>query len=425
MALGFKSSPFLLDMATASPFLSEDQFLCSICLDVYTEPVSIPCGHNFCKPCITRHWEGKEQCQCPLCNEKFSKGLKLCVNTGFREVVENFKKHHAIADNNSPVKPGQVPCDCCPGNKFKASKTCLVCLTSYCETHLEPHQRVAALKTHKLTNPVQNLEDKICKKHNRILELFCRNDLTHICVLCAEHSGHDTVPLEEAYVEKRAQMGKKKAEVKEIKQKCGKKAQKTKRKGKNEAMANSVVSNQAHHIWWVPCEDPHQCNRCFYVPGNMCFSEGISYYEVQAEGSTSWDLGVVRESILRKRTFTPNPRNGNWIIRMGNNTNWKALHDNPVPLFLIRKPKRVIVFVDYDNGLVSFIDADTAILIYAFTGCKFNERIFLFLSPSPADGVNWAQRLRTKIQKMKVWSQPSYAFYYFIFMVILILIVFG
>ncbi|KAE8288580.1 E3 ubiquitin/ISG15 ligase TRIM25 [Larimichthys crocea] len=153
------------DMATASPFLSEDQFQCSICLDVFTEPVSIPCGHNFCKACITRHWEGKEQCQCPLCNEKFNKGLKLCVNTGFREVVENFKKHHAKTDNNSQIKPGEVPCDCCTGSKCKALKTCLVCLTSFCETHLEPHQRVATLKGHKLTNPIPNLEDKICKKH--------------------------------------------------------------------------------------------------------------------------------------------------------------------------------------------------------------------------------------------------------------------
>ncbi|TNN79990.1 Tripartite motif-containing protein 65 [Liparis tanakae] len=116
----------ILHMATAGSFLSEDQFLCSICLDVFTQPVSIPCGHNFCNACIHRHWENQEQCQCPLCNEKFKKGLKLRVNIGFREVVENFKKHHASADNNSLAKPDQVPCDCCLGKKFKATKTCLV-----------------------------------------------------------------------------------------------------------------------------------------------------------------------------------------------------------------------------------------------------------------------------------------------------------
>ncbi|XP_070823024.1 nuclear factor 7, brain-like [Chaetodon trifascialis] len=393
-------------MATASSFLSEDQFLCSICLDVFTEPVSVPCGHNFCKACIDRHWEGKEHCQCPLCNERFSKGLKLRVNTEFREVVKNFKKHH---DNSSPVKPGQVPCDCCLGNKFKATKTCLVCLTSYCETHLEPHQRVAALKRHKLINPVHNLDDKICKKHNRMLELLCRDDLTRVCVLCTEHSAHDTVPLEETYIDKRPQMGKKKEEVQEIEPKPGKKAKKkvaqqTKRKGKAKAVANNVESNQMQdsHIWWFPIVCPYLFSNYFYLPGNIGFSEGRFYYEVDAKGRTGWDLGVVRESILRKRTFTPNPRNGNWIIRLENKTTCKALLDVPVHLFLISKPERVLVFVDYDNGLVSFYDADTAIMICTFTGCKFSERIFLYYSPR--EDVSWAQELRKKVQKMKAWS---------------------
>lgn len=402
-------------MAAASPFLSEDQFLCSICLDVFTEPVSVPCGHNFCKACVTRHWEGKEQCLCPLCNEKFNKGLKLRVNIEFREVVENFKKHHAIADSNSLVKPGEVPCDCCLANKFKASKTCLVCLTSYCETHLEPHQRVAALKRHKLTNPVHNLEDKICKKHNRILELFCRNGRTRVCALCTEHSAHDTGPSEEAYVDKRAQMVKIKAaqEVQEIKSKRGKKAKRTKgamknkRKGQNEEIANSVESDQMQApCMQAPCiwfGGPYLFIRYFYLPGYMGISAGRFYYEVETKGRTGWDLGIVRESILRTRTFTANPGNGSWIIRLENNTTYKALHYVPVYLSCSKKPERVMVFVDYDKGLVSFHDANTALQIYTFTGCKFYERIFLFYRPTKA--FSWPWKLREKVQRMKVWTQ--------------------
>nr|XP_033496246.1 probable E3 ubiquitin-protein ligase TRIM8 [Epinephelus lanceolatus] len=401
-------------MATASSLLSEDLFLCSICLDVFTEPVSIPCGHNFCKACITRHWEGKEQCQCPLCNEKFNKGLKLCVNTGFREVVENFKEHHAKAANNSPVKPGQVPCDCCHDNKSQASKTCLVCLTSYCETHLEPHLRVAALKRHKLTDPVHNLEHQICEKHNRMLELFCRTDQTCVCVLCTEHSAHDTVPLEQAFVDKRVHMGRKKAELQVIKHKSGKKAQKTKvaqqkRKGRGKAMANSGVSKQMQppSVWWIP--DRFNTNCC--VNANRDFSEGRFYVEVQAEGR--WDLGAVRKPMRGTRTFIPNPSNGNWVIRLGPSCNTENIL---VHYFLIMRRERFRVFVDYDEGLVCFYDADTALPAFTFTHCKFNEMVYLFYRPAEDD--SWAQRLQKRVRRMKVWSQLSDNAFFFAFIVI-------
>lgn len=70
--------------------------------------------------------------------------------------------------------------------KLKALKSCLVCLTSYREIYLEPHQRVAMLKVHKLIGPVENLEDRMCKKHKRLRDMFCQNDQTCLCQICAE-----------------------------------------------------------------------------------------------------------------------------------------------------------------------------------------------------------------------------------------------
>ena len=96
------------------------------------------------------------------------------------------------------ISVGEVACDDCSTRKLKALKSCLVCLTSYCETHLEHHQRVVNLKRHKLIDPAENLEDRMCKKHDRLLELFCRSDQTCVCHFCTEtdHKAHDTVPLE-------------------------------------------------------------------------------------------------------------------------------------------------------------------------------------------------------------------------------------
>ncbi|XP_014050746.2 LOW QUALITY PROTEIN: E3 ubiquitin-protein ligase TRIM39 [Salmo salar] len=206
-------------MASSSILLSEEQFLCSICLDVFTEPVTTSCGHNFCIDCITKYWNSKDLCHCPLCKEKFSKRPKLRVNTMLREVVGNFKSLRDRGKDESPAKLGKVPCDVCTGTKRKALKSCLVCLASYCETHLDPHHIAPAFKRHKLVDPVENLEDRMCKKHDRLLELFCRTDQTCVCQTCvcqADHKTHDTVPIEEECGERKAQLGKTEAEVQQI-----------------------------------------------------------------------------------------------------------------------------------------------------------------------------------------------------------------
>ncbi|XP_056437015.1 E3 ubiquitin-protein ligase TRIM39-like [Gadus chalcogrammus] len=86
---------------------------------------------------------------------------------------------------------------------------------SFCQTHLEPHQRVAGLKKHRLVEPMDRLEDRMCKKHNRLLELFCPTDQVCVCLLCTvtDHKSHPVVPLKEEYELKTAQLGKIEAEV--------------------------------------------------------------------------------------------------------------------------------------------------------------------------------------------------------------------
>lgn len=103
------------------------------------------------------------------------------------------------------VKSGEVPCDICLEPKLKAEKTCLVCLASYCQPHLEPHHRVKNLKKHKLTDPVVNLEDRVCKRHDKIFELYCQEDQVCVCFMCLkdDHMHHETVPLEQAFKEKK------------------------------------------------------------------------------------------------------------------------------------------------------------------------------------------------------------------------------
>ncbi|KAM4614743.1 zinc finger protein RFP-like isoform 2-T2 [Polymixia lowei] len=534
-------------MASASCLLSEEQFLCSICLDVFTNPVSIPCGHNFCKTCITQHWDSNVLWRCPLCNKLFNTRPELQVNTFISEMAAEFRKSVQVKANSCPdqqyqqcAKPGDVPCDYCTETMIKAVKSCLVCLASYCETHLEPHQRVAGLKRHKLIDPVENLEDRMCKKHNKPLELFCKTEQMCVCQFCTEsdHKLHLVVPLKEEYEGKKAQLGKTGAEVQQMIQERQLKIQEVKhsvelsKEDADREIADSVevftalmssiersqaelietieekqkstekkaeglikeleqeiselmkrsteleqLSHTEDHLhllqgfptlntppltkdWTnvyvhqssyvgtvrravvqlektlnlemkklcegvelkrvqqyavdvtldpdtahpalilskdgkqVYCGDvrknlpdnPERFSKYAIVLGKQSFSSGRFNFEVEVKGKTAWDLGVARESINRKKQIISSPENGFWNICLRNGNEYEALDDHRVLLSLRDKLQKVGVFVDYDEGLVSFYDVEARVHIYSYTGCTFSETLYPYFSPCGNDG---------------------------------------
>uniref|UniRef100_A0A8C5AA70 Tripartite motif-containing protein 16-like n=1 Tax=Gadus morhua TaxID=8049 RepID=A0A8C5AA70_GADMO len=199
-------------MASAYTSLSEENFSCSICLDVFSSPVSTPCGHNFCRTCINMFWDEQVQCKCPFCNELFHARPHLRVNILLSELTAQIKKSVRVKEQPF-VESAEVPCDICTGTEL-AVKFCLVCLTSYCQTHLEPHHRVTGLKKHQLVEPM----DRMCKKHDRPLGLFCKTEQVCVCQSCTEtdHTFHPVVPLKEVYEVKMAQLGKIEAEVQQM-----------------------------------------------------------------------------------------------------------------------------------------------------------------------------------------------------------------
>ncbi|XP_033471133.1 uncharacterized protein LOC117249528 isoform X1 [Epinephelus lanceolatus] len=132
--------------------------------------------------------------------------------------------------------------------------------------------------------------------------------------------------------------------------------------------------------------NPERFYRCVNVLGKQSFSSGKFYFQVQVEGKTAWDLGVAKESIERKVQITASPQNGYWALMMRNGCDYGTMDGEPVLLSLTKNPKKVGVFVNYDEGLVFFYDVDTADILYFFSGCSFTEKLYPFFSPCTNDG---------------------------------------
>ncbi|XP_023277540.1 E3 ubiquitin-protein ligase TRIM39-like isoform X1 [Seriola lalandi dorsalis] len=524
-------------MASPCTLLSDVQFQCCICEDVFFEPVSIPCGHSFCFTCITSHWDSSLAISCPKCQTVFEGRPELCENYFAKEMSEQIR-----ARRQNDIIPGKsIHCDVCVGKQTKALKSCLMCLTSYCESHLEPHLRVATLKIHKLIEPIAMLESRMCKKHQRLLELYCRSDQRCVCVLCTEtdHRCHDTVPVERESQKKKAQMKRMEADVKQMIQDRLQKAEEIKHsvelskqnskrdisesmevfsvlfrsmersqaelvdtiqkkqaaaeeraerliaeleleiseleRKRNEmvqfshsedhlhllqrfpalssppsakacsditvhsdtclgtvrrAVANTEeqiqlalkkLSTQAHekmkqyaadvHLdpgtanpWLVLSEDgtqvwdgdveqnlvdiPERFDTAPCVIATQGFTTGRHYWEVDVTDKTAWDLGVAQQSVKRKGVVTLCPEEGYLTVCLRKGSEYRACAGQAELLCLAQRPQVLGVFLDYEDGTVSFYDAQAQSHIYSFTKFQFTEAMFPFFNPEMSDGGN-------------------------------------
>ncbi|XP_042257288.1 E3 ubiquitin-protein ligase TRIM39 [Thunnus maccoyii] len=523
-------------MASSSTLLSEMQFQCCICQDVFSEPVSIPCGHSFCFTCITSYWDHSLSISCPKCQTVFEGRPELCENSFAKEMSEQIRARKQNGTTSVPVK--SIHCDVCVGKQTKALKSCLVCLTSYCESHLEPHLRVATLKIHKLIEPVALLENRMCKKHQRLLELFCRSDQRYVCVLCTEtdHRCHDIVPVERESQQRKAQMKRTEAHVQQMIQERLQKVEEiehsvelSKENSKRDIMesmkifsalfrslertqaelvetiqrkqaaaeqraerlitelqleitelerrrsemeqlshtddhlhllqrfpalsspsttkacsdiivhsdtclgtarralanieqqlqsalkklsmqeqekmqqyavdvhldprtANTwlVLSDGGRKVWDGDVEQnlvdlPERFDTAPCVLATRGFTTGRHYWEVDVGDKTAWDLGVARESVNRKGLVTLSPEDGYWTICLRKGSEYRACAGQAELLCLSQGPQVIGVFLDYEDGTVSFYNAEDKSHIYSFPQFQFTEAMFPFFNPEMSD----------------------------------------
>ncbi|XP_047667770.1 zinc-binding protein A33-like isoform X2 [Tachysurus fulvidraco] len=477
---GNMEEPELLSHDSSS-LLSKDLLLCPICVDVLTDPVTTPCGHNFCKSCLTQCWDMSQHCRCPLCNKKFTKRPELKINTTLREVADYFKK------KSGSDKP-EVLCDACSGEKLKALKSCLDCGLSFCKIHLEPHYHVPKVKKHKLINPVENLEAYICQKHETVQDRLKKiREIQHSVEQSKRSTEKEKADIVEVFTALIRSTERSQAELLEMMEEKQKAAERQaeglikeleqeisvlkRRDTELEQLSHTEEHLHVLQIYSSMCSPPHtknwteisintdvsgdtvrtalsqlqhtlnekltkslndklketelkriqqyavdvtldpdtahpdlilsadgkqvthgdkqqklpdapqRFNPCISVLGNKSFSSGRIYYEVQVRGKTGWSLGVMSENINRKGKIILSPQDGFWTVVLRNENEYKACEHPFVHLTLREKVEVVGVFVDYEEGLVSFYDVKSRSHIYSFTGQTFTEELYPYFSP--------------------------------------------
>ncbi|KAM4525488.1 E3 ubiquitin-protein ligase TRIM65 isoform 2-T2 [Odontesthes bonariensis] len=127
---------------------------CIICLDRFRYPVTIPCGHTFCKNCITKYWDSRSKSdiypQCPICKEEFTTRPVLKRNVSLSVLTE--------AANSSNLS--------CREPLVRGSDGARAML--------------------------------LCDRHKKPLVYYCRQDKMSVCCECgiSECMNHDKVLLE-------------------------------------------------------------------------------------------------------------------------------------------------------------------------------------------------------------------------------------
>ncbi|XP_026100427.1 E3 ubiquitin-protein ligase TRIM39-like [Carassius auratus] len=141
--------------------------------------------------------------------------------------------------------------------------------------------------------------------------------------------------------------------------------------------------NQVRHvnIFQKLPDNPKRFTVYLNILGKEVFSSGRFYFEVQMKGKNDWTLGVARESINRKGVISPSPGNGYWTVLLRNGNEYLSCDYPPVSLSLKVKPQGIGVFVDHDEGLVSFYDVESSSHIYSYTGQSFIGKLHPFFPP--------------------------------------------
>uniref|UniRef100_A0A8C6TT40 Bloodthirsty-related gene family, member 2 n=1 Tax=Neogobius melanostomus TaxID=47308 RepID=A0A8C6TT40_9GOBI len=425
-------------MASTFSLLPEKHFLCSLCRKIFTNPVTIPCGHSFCLSCLSHFWSKHPSRYCPHCKRLFAERPNLSINHVLADVSEKYRKikppnvlveeETLVYDVEQMVQERLQKIERLKNSlekqkssylrEVRESQKTFSALVSAMEmshkavvTAIEDRQREEEKRVEKLIKELEQEIQELSNDANEDGPTPEANDepsdeteqvtvtVTQTPLSPPELKDWSKVTVEAdpcIGVTRRAlseMVEKIKAEVNRLSKSELKRIEKytvdISLSAKTAHPALSVSDDRKHvrHSDKLQevSENPKRFDRVANILAKEHFSFGRYYWEVEVGEKIEWSLGVVRQSINRKGKFTVCPANGFWTLSLKVTGQYLANSSPVTHLALDHRPKRVGVFLDYTEGRVSFYSAESGAHIYTFTD-NFTDRLHPFFSPGRLHG---------------------------------------
>ncbi|XP_030622893.1 E3 ubiquitin/ISG15 ligase TRIM25 [Chanos chanos] len=196
--------------------LLAQELSCPICLQLFSDPVTLPCGHNYCMDCIsaaTPSDNPKSPARCPECREEYNSPDQLQRNFKLSGIVDGYRsamEGGGLKTMEEEEQKTVVTCDQCLDGPMPAVKRCLRCEVSLCLGHLQRHEERHQSRGHVLADPIVQDPMERCQLHRKKLEFVCGLDRTFLCTTCVvegTHQNHEILTVEAADGEMRHLLG--------------------------------------------------------------------------------------------------------------------------------------------------------------------------------------------------------------------------
>uniref|UniRef100_A0A3B4B9W9 Uncharacterized protein n=1 Tax=Periophthalmus magnuspinnatus TaxID=409849 RepID=A0A3B4B9W9_9GOBI len=416
---------------TAPDLSLEDHLLCSICLDLFTDPVSTPCEHIFCRVCITKHWESSSERRCPLCKTSFSVRPDLRVNPLFSQVVSQSHKNRMCPTHQRPLElfcatDEKCVCMMCSvlehkNHEFLPLKDAFEEQKASVEKSMSENRRRMLNRRQKMEEIRAVLEQSQTQAETQMQEMVeIFSELVENVQSCLDQYS-EIVEKTLTKHEERAQrslsalgndLSKTQRRVQEAELKRVQRCAVDVTLDPDTAHCKLILSKDNKKVHQSDSkkkspENEERFSESCLVLGRPAFSSGRFYFEVQVDEKTPWQIGLVTVSIDRKQQVTLRPSAGVWAVELGEGEQYRALDEAPVPLSPRRPLQKVGVFADHIEGVVSFHDVDTGDIVFSFSGCDFTEDLIPFLMTSPTVFVCDQMKLRLAVIAANLQPQST------------------